>query len=110
MKENLIGGSATLNFRIQTNPSANTISTPFSAYTELWVETALRRRLGNLQVTTEEDFLPGSDLIDAILDSIDKSRVIVFVWSPSFMRDGWCREAVLRAYSPRRHAVLDRLF
>ena len=58
-----------------------------------WVCDELLKRLEDNHVSTiihQRDFLPGSVLHDAILESINKCRYTVLVFSPDFLASEWC--------------------
>jgi len=65
---------------------------------------ALLRR--SYSIVTALDFEIGSPKIDELLKSIERSRVVICVLTDGFIADGWCREALLRAYTSRPQAVL----
>ncbi|KAI0240963.1 hypothetical protein LSAT2_004110 [Lamellibrachia satsuma] len=58
-----------------------------------WVCDELLKQLEDNNVSTiihQRDFLPGSVLHDAILESINKCRYTVLVFSPEFIASDWC--------------------
>ena len=58
-----------------------------------WVFDELLKRLEDNHISTiihQRDFLPGSVLNDTILESINKCRYTVLVFSPEFIASEWC--------------------
>lgn len=71
-----------------------------------WTTRAIVSRMEHLSVISTLDFEIGAAMLDNILEAIGKSGALVFVLSPSFRDNRWCREALLRAYASRPSAVI----
>ncbi len=60
----------------------------------LWVHDILTKTLENehhLKLCVHyRNFIPGRDIADTIVESIEKSRKTVLVLSPNFLRSNWC--------------------
>ena len=65
----------------------------YSSSDRAWVCDELLKRLEDGHVSTiihQRDFLPGSVLHNSIIESIDKCRYTVLVFSPDFLASDWC--------------------
>ncbi|KAK2192115.1 hypothetical protein NP493_38g04058 [Ridgeia piscesae] len=66
----------------------------YSSSDRAWVCNELLKRLEDGHVSTiihQRDFLPGSVLHDSIIESIDKCRYTILVFSPDFLASDWCK-------------------
>ena len=66
----------------------------YSSSDRAWVCSELLKRLEDGHVSTiihQRDFLPGSVLHDSIIESIDKCRYTILVFSPDFLASDWCK-------------------
>ena len=66
----------------------------YSSSDRAWVCDELLKRLEDGHVSTiihQRDFLPGSVIHDSIIESIDKCRYSVLVFSPDFLASDWCK-------------------
>lgn len=71
-----------------------------------WTTQVIVSRMEHLNVISTLDFEIGAAMLDNILEAIGKSGALVFVLSPSFRDNRWCREALLRAYASRPSTVI----
>ena len=68
----------------------------FVSYGSSSYEWTLRTLLENLEgkgfklCVEDRDFIPGRDMVDNILDSIDNSKRVIFVLTRDFLENDWC--------------------
>ena len=70
----------------------------------IWANRNLLPKLENEETgfkfcVAQRDFLVGGTIIDNIVQSINKSRKVVYIISQNFMKSGWCQEELLIGHS-----------
>jgi hypothetical protein len=61
------------------------------------------------KLVTEEQFATGASKLEAILEAIEECRLIIFILTPNFVANNWCRDIVIRS-SKRQHAIVPVVF
>ena len=75
-------------------------------WTQAVVLEALASHRPPLEVITQLDFPLGSVIVEEVLRSVQRSRAVVCVLTENAVRDGWCRDVLIRAYTSQPQSIV----